>query len=225
MHLQRIRDHIEAYKKALPQSPNKHVWVIQATFQKHWDIEASDLGSMFDQSLNSPVNRRLWSRENYQPKAAMAQFIQMEPEQVRLMFRDLFRNELDVQNRINRFIYYADELLDQYRELKRKPILAGHDQNHEAVCLYLALRFPNLYAPYQHKSFIAALQDFSVRELPVIPDPERWFKVARTLHGLLTKDPQLMEIYAQFRTDSGMYQDETFLLSWDFVQFVANENI
>ncbi len=225
MHLQRIRDQIEAYKKALPLSPNKHVWSIQETFQKHWDIDAANLALMFDQSLNSPINRRLWSREHYQPKTALALFIQMEPEQVRLMFRDLFRPELDVQNRTNRFIYYADELLDQYRELRLKPLLAGHDQNHEAVCLYLAMRFPDRYAPYQHKSFVLALQDFKVRELPLIPDPERWFKVARTLHGLLIKDESLLAIYAQYRKDINMYSNETLLLSWDFVQFVANEHV
>lgn len=225
MHLQRIKEHIEAYKKVLPKSPNKHIWIVQETFQKNWNLDAPDLSSMFNQSLDSPINRRLWSRENFQPKEAFSLFIRMEPEQVRLMFKDLFRNEKDVQSRISRFMYYADELLDQYRELRLKPLLAGHDQNQEAVSLYLSMRFPDSSAPYHHESFVYALRDFSVREIPVIPDPARWFKVAKTLYGLLLKDEELPHIYADFRSDQEMYQGETLLLAWDFIQFVADQNV
>lgn len=225
MHLQRIKEQIEAYKKVLTQSPNKHIWIVQETFQKNWNLDAPDLSSMFNQSLDSPINRRLWSRENFQPKEALSLFIRMEPEQVRLMFRDLFRNEKDVQSRISRFMYYADELLDQYRELRLKPLLAGHDQNQEAVSLYLSMRFPDSCAPYHHESFVYALRDFSVREIPVIPDPARWFKVAKTLYGLLLKDSELQHIYADFRSDQEMYQGDTLLLAWDFIQFVADQNV
>jgi hypothetical protein len=221
MQLDRIRARIEAYRKALPRSPHRHVWDVQANFQREWNLEAGDLAAMFDRSLQSPVNRRLWSREHYQPKVVMGLFLAMEPEQVRLMFRDLFRDEKDLRGRIHRFIFLADELLAQYREEGRRPRLAGHDQDVEAACLYLAMRFPEQYAPYDHPAFLVALRDFRVRELPVQPDPERWSKVARTLNGLLRKDQDFMDVYHRFLGRPGDYPEASLLPAWDFVRFTA----
>lgn len=223
MQLQRIRDRIAAYARALPQSPDRHIWAVQADFQRHWDLDAADLAGMLDRSLNSDINRRLWSRENYQPKAALITFARMEPDQVRLMFRDLFREERELQGRIARFRFLADELVDQYREEGRRPPMPGHDMDEAFVTLWLAMKVPARYAPYDHAAFVAALRDFGAKDIPVVPDPERWVKVSRTLQGLLLQDPALTAAYAAFREDPSMYREDTLLLAWDFVRFVARE--
>ena len=221
MQLQRIRERIAAYAKAITRSPDLHIWAVQADFQRHWDLDAADLAGMLDRSLNSEVNRRLWSRENYQPKAALLAFARMEPEQVRLMFRDLFREERELHGRIARFRFLADELLAQYREEGRRPLMPGHDIDEAFVTLWLAMKVPARYAPYDHGAFVAALRDFGVKDLPPVPDPERWAKVSRTLQGLLLQDPALVAAYADLRKDPSLYQEDTLLLAWDFVRFVG----
>lgn len=221
MQLQRIQAQIAAYREGLGQSALRYVWDVQADFQRHWDLGAADLEGMFDRSIQSQVNRRLWNREHFQPKAVMLHFIRLEPDQVRLMFRDLFQQEKDLSGRIGRFRFMADEMLDLYRSRGRRPLLAGHDQNEEAMSLYLALRYPGQCAPYDHGAFVAALRDFQVKDIPVQADVDRWFKVARTLQGFLIKDQALMEAYEAFLGDRQAYPEGTLLLAWDFVRFVA----
>lgn len=222
MQLERIRERIAAYRGALPRAGTRFAWTVQAHFQGAWDLEAPDMKDMFGRSLWSGESRRLWSRSQFQPKAVMEHFLDMEPEQVRLMFRDLYREERDLAGRVDRFRFMADQLLDQYREEGRRPLLAGHDQDSEAIGLYLAMRYPDRYAPYDHGAFVAALRHFRVKDLPVQPDLVRWSKVARTLDGLLRKDQSLMEVYAAFLAGDACVEP-TLLLAWDFVRFVGWE--
>lgn len=224
MNLQAIQDTIAQYARVLASRPNFHVWTIQQTFQEHWDLQALDLTSMFDRSIQSDVNRRLWSRQGYQPKEIILQFLQMEPHLVHLMFTDLFRQDKDLQGRISRFQFHAEELIQSYRDLRRKPAYAGHDQDLEIITFYLAMRFPESCAPYDHHAFIHALTRFQVKEIPAVPDPERWMKVARILLTFLNKNEDILIAYQTIRKDPSMYQGETLLLPWDLIQWMAEDH-
>ncbi|MCF8238539.1 MAG: hypothetical protein K9I85_10315 [Saprospiraceae bacterium] len=224
MNLQIIQESITGYTAAFLNRPHAHLWAVQQQFQASWDLQAIDLADMFDRSLQSDVNRRMWSREGYQPKEIMLLFIRLEPHLVHTMFLDLFRKDKDLQGRISRFQHHADELLQHYQDKGLKPAYAGHDQDLQIISLYLALRYPADYAPYHHAAFVHAMSLFRVRELPIVPDPDRWMKVARTLLNLMKKNDDLMDRYAQFRRDPRFFQEDTLLLAWDFVQWLWNKN-
>ncbi len=224
MNLQIIQESIAGYTTEFPNRPNAHLWAVQQQFQECWDLQAIDLMAMFDHSVQSDVNRRMWSREGYQPKEIMLIFLGLEPHLVHAMFLDLFRKDKDLQGRISRFQHHADELLQHYQDSGLKPAYSGHDQDLQIITFYLALRYPAEYAPYDHEAFVHAMSLFKVRELPVVPDPERWMKVARTLLNLMKKNADLMDRYAELRQDSRILQEETLLLAWDFVQWLREKN-
>lgn len=223
MNLKRIQETIAAYGQAFPQRPNGHLWQIQKTFQDHWDLSATDLVRMIDQSIQSQVNRRMWSREGYQPKQVLMAFTSMEPLLVHAMFSDLFHTGKVLQGRISRFQFHADELLLGYRDKGLKPAYAGHDQDLSTITFYLAMKYPALHGPYDHHSFVQTLETLQVSHLPQVPDPERWSKVARTLLNFMLKDEQLMQTYSLFRQDPGIYQDDTLLLVWDYMQWLTGQ--
>lgn len=219
MQLQRIRDKLGEYTPMVKATFPNWVWDVQAGFVRHWDPDAGDLAGMIDRSLQSGVSRRLWSRTSYQPKEVLLHFARMEPDQVRAMFRDLFRDDRPLAGRIDRFIYLSGELLDQYREEGRRPLLAGHDQDVGTVMLYLALRYPDQYGPYDHEAFTSALRAFQVKELPVQPDPERWVRVARTLRGIMDQDPAWSKAWQEL--DAGRFSNGSPWIVWDFIRYVA----
>lgn len=223
MNLQAIQETITQYARVLHDRPNLYVWTVQHRFQHHWDLQSMDLADMFDQSLQSDINRRIWSRQGYQPKEIILQFIQIDPHLVHKMFTDLFHQERDLNGRINRFQFHADELIQRYRELRRKPHYAGHDQDLEIITFYLAMRFPAICAPYHHDAFLSSLVRFQARDLPVIPDPERWMKVARTLLTFQMKNQDLMNQYQMIRKDLSRYQGDTLLLPWDMALWILEE--
>lgn len=223
MNLQRIRETIAAYGQEFPHRPNGHLWQIQKTFQDHWDLNAPDLVEMIDQSIQSQVNRRMWSREGYQPKQVLMAFTSMEPLLVHAMFTDLFHSGRDLQGRISRFQFHADELLHSYRERGYKPAYAGHDQDLPIITFYLAMRYPAQHGSYDHHAFVRTLETLQVTSLPQVPDPERWVKVARTLLNFMQKDEPLMQAYELVRQDPLAYQDETLLLVWDYMQWLAGQ--
>lgn len=220
MNLQIIQESIAGYTASLHNRPHAHLWSVQQQFQDNWDLQAIDLVEMFDRSLQSDVNRRMWSREGYQPKELMLAFLRLEPHLVHAMFLDLFRKDKDLEGRISRFQHHADELLQDYQARRLKPAYSGHDQDLEIITFYLAMRYPTDYAPYHHEAFVHALSHFKVRELPVVQDPERWMKVARTLLNLMKKNQNLMDRYAEWRLDPGKIQEDTLLLAWDFIQWL-----
>ena len=80
---------------------------------------------------------------NFFPKEMMLKFIEMAPDFVRNMFRDLFNENKEVENRISRFQFCCDSLLSEYKS--KFPLTIEnrhfHLENH-MISMYLCFRFP-----------------------------------------------------------------------------------
>ncbi len=200
-----------------------YIWECQQCFQSQWNIEAPDFRAMYDSSLNSSVSRRLWSRENYAPKQMMLEFAAIEPEMVRLAFRDLFDENKDIEVRLDRFLYYCNDLLKAYKAKVQRPAFNRHFHydDYAILSLYLAFRYPERYAPYDHKAFTAMLRELGASDIPQANDPARWFKVARTLYNMMGKDPEIHVFHAR-RLDAGKhYTGDSLLLVYAFCLWSA----
>src|SRR5690606_6359721 len=105
---------------------------------------------MYDQSLQNSQSRRLWVGENFFPKEMMLKFTGLQKEYVRLAFRDLFNESKDISGRMDRFIFYCDELLGEYKSVNPKSIENRHfhDENYHMISLYLAFEFTENYTFY-----------------------------------------------------------------------------
>ncbi|MCB0637824.1 MAG: hypothetical protein KDC54_14450 [Lewinella sp.] len=228
MQLQRIQDQLEAYAQWLTTDAARerlYYWESQQQWQTHWDLEAIDPAAMYDASLQNSRTRRLWKREAYEPKQMMLHFLRAEPEFVRSMFLDLFNEDKSVDGRADRFVFYCDQLLEQYRRAHPLAIDTSHyhDDGYEIVSLYLAFRFPEQYAPYQAPVFLQLLKRLGAANIPLVGDFARHVKVTRTLMNFLTRHDTIMARHAE-RLGPEHYPGASALLAFDFACFVTERD-
>jgi hypothetical protein len=226
MQLKLIQQSLQEYREFLS-SPAAHehlyAWESQRIFQDHWNIEASDFGEMYDRSLDNSQTRRLWKRENYEPKSRMLELIALDADMVRRAFQDLFEETKSVENRASRFVFYCDDLLQTYKE--KYPLSTEnrhyHDDHYHMISLYLAFRFPAQYAIYDHEAFKMLLQKIGSTDIPKVADLGRFVKVMRTLYGFLHKEPKMVQLHQQRLHPKRHYLEESMLVMWDFCKFCA----
>jgi hypothetical protein len=226
MNLQKLTDTISKYKSYLRSNPQHDPywkWESLRIFQENWNIEALDFRSMYDRSLQNSRTRRLWKRENYEPKDMMLKFIDLNSEFVRYMFQDLFNENKEVDGRIDRFVFHCDELLREYKESRPRSIENSHfhDDNYGMVSLYLAFRYPELYAPYDFELFRRLLLSFGSRDVPKVNDLGRYFKVMRTVYKFLQKDGEVLETHGQRLNQGKHFEGGTLLVAEDFMRIMA----
>ncbi len=227
MQLKLIQAYIESYKaylKTPAAKENLHLWESQANFQQHWDPAANDWKTMYDQSLQNSQTRRLWKRESYDPKDMMLKFIELQPEYVKQMFHDLYNEEKDIEGRVSRFVFYCDQLLQEYKDAYPHSIENNHyhDDDYGMVSVYLAFRFPEKYTLYRKDSFIGFLKKVNAIKVSPANDFERFVKVTRTLASLLRKDEKLLALHAKRFKHSSFFNPESNLLVFDYYTFVAS---
>lgn len=227
MNLQKLNDAIGQYADFLRKNPKYDPympWESQRIFQENWDIEALDFRTMYDRSLENSRSRRLWKRENYEPKEMMLRFIELNREFVRQVFQDLFNEGKDVDGRIGRFVFHCDELLAAWREAHPTSKLNAHfhDDDYQMVSLYLAFRYPTQYLLYDFEGFRRLMELLGSREVPTANDLGRYFKVMRTIFTFLKKNEEIQALHAKRLTPSLHFEGETLLVAWDFMQVLTS---
>lgn len=225
MQLQRLQAYLQQYRDWLPRPAARdrlYLWESQKIWQENWDLSAVDLAATYDRSLDNSQTRRLWRREAYEPKRMMLELLRLQPEFGRSMFQDLFNENKEVEGRADRFVFYCDQLLAEYRE--RFPLRADnshyHDDGYSMISLYLSFRFPDRYAPYTAADLLGLLQKLSARDLPAAGDLGRHVKLMRTLYNFLQKDELIMQRHRKRLDEQRHYVGDSLLLSYDFQQFV-----
>ncbi len=226
MQLKRIQHYFQEYRKFLtsPAAQERvYAWESQRIFQDNWNAGDRDFGEMYDRSLDNSQTRRLWKRENYEPKSRMLQFIALEPDMVRRAFEDLFNEENLVENRADRFVFYCDELLKDYKGKYPRSVENRHyhDDHYQMISIYLAFRFPEKYTIYDHEAFKMLLQKIGSADIPQAADFARFVKVTRTLYNFLQKEPDLLQLHQNRLHPTRHYTGESLLVLWDFYLFVA----
>jgi hypothetical protein len=225
MQLKRIQAALAAYKTYLETPENDariYLWESQQIFQTQWNLEAFDLAAMYNRSLDSRHSRRMWNRENYEPKRIMGVFFLEQADFVKQMFQDLFDEKKTLEGRASRFVFYCDQLLDDHREKHRKSKIDGHfhDDGYQIVSLYLAFRYPAVYNLYDLRSFQQILEKFGAPEIPKTHDLERYAKVCKTLYNMIQKEEEILTLHQQRLNPQYHYMDESMLLVYDFMQYI-----
>jgi hypothetical protein len=177
-------------------------------FRQHWDLEAVDLADMFDNSFKSKISNRLWGGSVNSSKSRILDFIDINKEYVRSMFKDLFNEEKDVTMRINRFSFHCDQMMDELQHKQKK--LVDHKQNAKVVSVYLTLNDPLMYTIFDYRNFKKMLENLDTQEIPGDFEMERFFKLGRGLYKILTKDEDLVALHASKIPEK--YKSESNLL-------------
>ncbi len=124
----------------------KYKWEAISHFQKNWDIDAPDFAEMFKESTSK--TRNLLDSIGF-PRAMMLDFASFQPKQVEDMFRNLFDENIDLQQRVDNFKQEAKILLEKYRSSHPEAQKANnHFQDTNTISTYLWFRYPDKYYKY-----------------------------------------------------------------------------
>lgn len=197
------------------------LWETQQNWQTHFNVEAKDLAAAYDLALDSKTNRRHYRRGGYDPKRAMLALMRWEPDFVRDAFRDLFSEDRQLEGRIQRFVFYVNELFNRFRDARPKDRTPSHnhDDDYNMVSLYLMGQYPEVYAPYSTALLMLVCARLGAKEVPPAADFPRYTKLLKTLRKFLTDDEAVMTAYGEVLREQD-YQGESALLVWWFFKMV-----
>ncbi len=190
---------------------------ILSNFQSSWTFDTDDFSGMYDRSLQSNVTRRWWKKEKLRPKEMMLVLIGAEEQYARAAFKELFNESKSVENRIDRFGFYCDELLRMYKRAHPRSIENNHYQDSTIISLYLAGMFPENYTLYPgRRIFNDALLALGAQTNRDKDDLPRFFKLSRLMHQYLLKDPGIVSLIERNARPSNH-----LLLAHEFICFVG----
>jgi len=194
-------------------------WECQDNFQKNWNIEELDFGSMYDRSLSHPETGRLWGGSHQSAKSVMMQFIQLNREFVRSMFRDLFSESKDLVMRIERFQFHCDQLLTELKVTHQK-INHHFHQDLYMPLLYLTLRYPQTYCIYDRDIFVKSLELIFAKD-PQSTTLERFMKVIKIYQSQLLQDEEITSVLGTKIKSTDPELLRSMWLSHEFYRFIA----
>lgn len=197
------------------------LWETQQNWQTHFNAETKDLAASYDAALDSKTNRRHYRRGGYDPKRSMLAIMEWEPDFVRDAFRDLFSEDRDLEGRIQRFVFYINELFNRYRDAKPKARIPTHyhDDDYNMVSLYLMGQYPEKYAPYSTELLQTVCTYFGAKGIPPAADFPRYTKLLQTLRTFLEEEEQIDTNYHEVLRDID-YQGKSALLVYWFLRYV-----
>src|SRR5690554_2747668 len=153
MNQQLIKTYLKSYKENFSSINTKELykWVAVKQFQDHWDIDTDDFYGMLETALSKVKN--LMVSSNYYPKRMILRNAEVSPEEVRLLFKELYNEDEDIVERINSF-------QKQIIGLTAKNFKGeSHYHYDRAIVVYLALKYPDRYFFYKYGMF----KDFAAK--------------------------------------------------------------
>lgn len=222
-----IESLIDSYKSYInSESYNElYKWSVIKNFQEKWDIEIKDFATMLNNSLQ-PVSCNLWTAFNYLPRKMITSIALKNPDEVRRMFSTLFDENQDLSERITIFQNKAQELVNLLNPVKK---LSSY-QDKRAICVYLALMFPEKYYLFKHDMYVKFCDITGLRDKPkkskkgnndIIFD---YFDLCNEVRDELIKDTDLIRKHISRLNFEKHYQENNFnVLTQDFIYYVANK--
>lgn len=189
-------------------------WESLKNFQDNWNIDADNFLEMYDKSLSNEISANLWASQFFFPKSAMLEFIKLDSERVRNMFRELFNETLDIEKRIDHFVFNCDEMRDEV--LKENPSFKNHfHDGFRIISVYLSFRYPMNYSIYKYTEFKTFMTLIRAKSIPSTGEINRFFKVMRTIYNIISKDTELQKIHQELRKETKYYKGDSLLLAQD----------
>ena len=219
---EKIRFYLESYQKDLPKfwSDEKYKWEAVDFFQKNWNIESPDFWGMLKLATSKQVN--LLSSGMYFPLGMLQEFIEVNQERVRNMFRMLYAEDKDLIDRIRFYQNEAEELrLTDTNKWK------NHYQDLRAVSVLLWLRYPDKYYIYKSKELRKTLDsinsDFCHKGSATAEYYVRFLDMMNNIRDEISIDDELTNtLHELVQSTSGAYEDENLhVATVDFVFYVG----
>lgn len=179
-------------------------WEAIKTFQDNWDIDAENFPEMLNNSLNDAGN--LLVAAYYFPKSMIVQFASKEPEIVREMFKHLFNEDIDLEERINNFTEKSKYILNKHWTEGR------HDyQDTHVISTYLTFKYPEKY--YIYKSSVdkkaASAMNVNIADSDNTVELKNYFALCDKILDYIKQDEELLNL-SQNSLDDRCYKDSQY---------------
>ncbi len=218
---------VERYKKRLKGDPTywngtstifgeKYKWEAIEQFQKHWDIDASNFSEMFQNATSKTKN--LLHLRHWYPRELVLLFAKYEPEKIKLLFKNLFDESIDLKQRIEEFIQKTKELLlDMKLHHNQEEKWDNYNQsiNSNAVSTYLWLKYPDKYYKFAPKIYFAGKQLLGLNQYNIKPldgsvdSMLEGFAMYDEIRVKLQKDKELVNMINSLVEKSGIKNIDT----------------
>lgn len=194
-------------------------WESLYHYKQNWDLHTDDISVRIDKAFYNSQSKRFWE----QSKKILLLFAKQDATMLAMMFRDLYNEEKSLSGRIDRFKFYSDHLLETLL-LTNLKLENNHFQTTEMVYYYLSLNYPEKYCPYVHKDFIKTMEMLEIKDVPLVYDPERFFKISRILNKYLFENQAVQEGIEKLLKGSIFYKNENMLRVTYFCAYCANHS-
>ncbi len=213
--LNAVKDAFKVYLDRKERYADLYIYESIKTFQENWNVDAPDFKGMYDRSLQNSVTQDLWRGNHWAPKKAMMTFIDRDTDLMRMMFKELFNEKLDLDGRTDRFLWHCDQIRDDM--LRSDPRYRRHDHDgFKMISTYLALRYPESYAVYDYEPYRAFMDRVRTMNPPEPHEIHRYFKVVRSVWKIISRDEELLELDLRRRKDyPRLWKDESASLVWE----------
>lgn len=205
---------IKQYKKLVREDHNRpelYKWRNVQHYQEQFDIEAGDFHASLKNALSNAQNLVYHLSLSFIKKA-----VQYYPEEVRDMFRELYDESKDLQERVDRFSQRANELAPQVSEAHGKELNAYQDER--SVSNYLAMRYPEKYPIYKDDIYQYLLEVVTEEEPKQAGEKYlHYIEVGTRLLPLITGDEDLLGLVQSTLDEECFHGEPKWLVFQDIL--------
>ena len=219
MNQQLLQKYLLAYKQNFIslRSKERYKWRAIRHFQENWKEDADDFPAMLSEALAQ--TRNLMNAGNYYPKRMILKTANNNPALVRQAFQDLYDESADLEERIETFRHRIKTLVGE------QSLGQNSYQDHRAVIVYLALRYPDDYYLYKYGMFQSFCQkvdhDYQVVR-GAFANIEAYFDVCDSLKAMIQADHELVDLHRNSLTADEYIDRSLNILTQDFVYAVQS---
>lgn len=215
---QQIKSYIDAYKDNFTKISNEELykWRAVKQFKDHWDVDAEDFYPMLKIALSKV--RNLMDAGMYFPKKMLLSNAEVAPEKVRTLFKKLFNEEESIKERIESFQSQFIALnTNNFSEKK-------HYQDHRAIVVYLALKFPDRYYFYKFGMFKYIAEKIDYTYQPVMGSIENVFhfkNLCDQVKHIVSQDQELLRLHNNRLTEDCYIDESLHILTQDVIYAIV----
>lgn len=237
----KLKQYIEAYKANFEQINREEIykWCFVKIFQDNWDINALNFKGMFAKAVadktitpfsgDKKEANNILETFRYYPRQFLLELIDVEPETVRSLFKNLFDESKSVTERNRDFQEKTQELYNKYKSNPNFSTFSYSYQRNLSVSYYLFLRYPDKYYISKYKVMKECAEKLNASWIPQKNDKdceniEKCREFFDSICEVVKEDKDLLALSEKRLKNDMCYPDKNFkILTQDIVWFIVNK--
>jgi hypothetical protein len=218
MNRQILRRYIDEYKLNFDRVNQHEIykWKAVKCFQDNWQIDAENFYEMLLVSIQQTQN--LLKSGQYFPLRMLMHYSKQRPNETRTLFKQLYNEEEDIFERIENF--------QNGIAILNNELFPGKNsyQDHRAVIVYLALRFPERYFFYKFEMYKQFSEKLELIYRPVkghIENISHFNSQCELIRYELSLDQELLKLHKNRITADCYFDENLNILTQDFIYAVV----